>query len=191
MEWLKPYTDDAIKDLGERGTESLLAVPISFVSEHIETLEEIDMEYRELALSSGIKNWGRVPALNTNKTFIDDLAELVIEKLPSAQPRPGYVAEAFNLGPPTGTITGATGSCRTQGSTLIKLFQGSLFQGSSTPEGQDLVAEWPDLKHAPAGFAWSQARKRLLNCHTSPQINQGSKTRLDCYKQESPNLNES
>lgn len=81
--WLKPYTDDSIRYLGEqRGVRSLLAIPISFVSEHIETLEEIDMEYKELALESGIKNWGRVPALNTNTKFIDDLADAVIEALP-------------------------------------------------------------------------------------------------------------
>lgn len=61
---------------------SLLAVPISFVSEHIETLEEIDMEYRELALESGVKRWGRVPALNTNARFIEDLADAVVEALP-------------------------------------------------------------------------------------------------------------
>ena len=81
--WLKPYTDDSIRYLGEqRGVKSLLAIPISFVSEHIETLEEIDMEYRELAMESGIKNWGRVPALNTNSKFIDDLADAVVEALP-------------------------------------------------------------------------------------------------------------
>lgn len=56
----------------------------SFVSEHIETLEEIDMEYRELALESGIVNWGRVPALNCKPSFITDLADAVIEALPSA-----------------------------------------------------------------------------------------------------------
>ncbi|KAI3986413.1 hypothetical protein MKX01_037695 [Papaver californicum] len=82
VEWLKPYTDDTIIELGEKGTESLLAVPISFVSEHIETLEEIDVEYRELALKSGIKNWGRVPALGCEPTFITDLADAVIESLP-------------------------------------------------------------------------------------------------------------
>lgn len=82
VEWLKPYTDDTIIELGEKGTESLLAVPISFVSEHIETLEEIDVEYRELALKSGIKNWGRVPALDCEPTFIADLADAVIESLP-------------------------------------------------------------------------------------------------------------
>lgn len=55
VEWLQPYTDAKIKELGASGVKQLLAVPISFVSEHIETLEEIDMEYRELAIESGIK----------------------------------------------------------------------------------------------------------------------------------------
>lgn len=54
------------------------------MSEHIETLEEIDMEYRELALESGIENWGRVPALGCTSSFITDLADAVIEALPSA-----------------------------------------------------------------------------------------------------------
>ncbi|KQK02111.1 hypothetical protein BRADI_3g60407v3 [Brachypodium distachyon] len=55
-----------------------------FVSEHIETLEEIDIEYKELALESGIENWGRVPALGCTSSFISDLADAVIEALPSA-----------------------------------------------------------------------------------------------------------
>ena len=46
VEWLKPYTDATIRALGAARTPALLAVPISFVSEHIETLEEIDCEYR-------------------------------------------------------------------------------------------------------------------------------------------------
>ncbi|KAL8246305.1 hypothetical protein R6Q59_007521 [Mikania micrantha] len=82
VEWLKPYTDQTIIELGEKGVKSLLAVPISFVSEHIETLEEIDVEYKELALESGIKEWGRVPALGCEPTFIRDLADAVIESLP-------------------------------------------------------------------------------------------------------------
>ena len=56
----------------------------SFVSEHIETLEEIDMEYKELALESGVENWGRVPALGCISTFITNLVDAVIEALPSA-----------------------------------------------------------------------------------------------------------
>ena len=51
----------------------------SFVSEHIETLEEIDMEYKELALESGVENWGCVPALGCTSTFITDLADAVMK----------------------------------------------------------------------------------------------------------------
>ncbi|GJY26588.1 ferrochelatase-2, chloroplastic-like protein [Tanacetum coccineum] len=84
VQWLKPYTDEVLVELGKGGVKSLLAVPVSFVSEHIETLEEIDMEYKELALESGVENWGRVPALGCTSTFITDLADAVIEALPSA-----------------------------------------------------------------------------------------------------------
>ncbi len=72
VEWLKPYTEDAIKELAAQGVNDLLVVPISFVSEHIETLEEIDIEYREIAEEAGIHNFHRVPALNTHPVFIDE-----------------------------------------------------------------------------------------------------------------------
>jgi ferrochelatase len=81
VEWLKPYTEDAISELAAQGVQDLLVVPISFVSEHIETLEEIDMEYREIAEEAGIHNFQRVPALNTHPVFIEDLADLVVESL--------------------------------------------------------------------------------------------------------------
>lgn len=81
IEWLRPYTDDVLPSLGERGVKNLVVVPISFVSEHIETLEEIDIEYRELAEENGISNWRRCPALNTNEAFIDDMADMVMEAL--------------------------------------------------------------------------------------------------------------
>src|SRR4028119_1995335 len=81
VEWLKPYTEDALQELGAQGVEDLLVVPISFVSEHIETLQEIDIEYRELAEEAGIHNFQRVPALNTHPVFIDSLATLVVEAL--------------------------------------------------------------------------------------------------------------
>jgi ferrochelatase len=91
VDWLQPYTDTTIRDLGAKGTPALLAVPVSFVSEHIETLEEIDCEYRELAEESGIPHWGRVPALNCDPVFIADLADAVLEALPftdAMAPRP-------------------------------------------------------------------------------------------------------
>jgi ferrochelatase len=81
VEWLKPYTEDALRELAAQGVEELLVVPISFVSEHIETLQEIDIEYRELAEESGIHNFQRIPALNTHPVFIDSLATLVTEAL--------------------------------------------------------------------------------------------------------------
>ena len=55
----------------------MVVVPISFVSEHIETLQEIDIQYRELAKSFGIVNFRRVRALDTYPLFIQGLADLV------------------------------------------------------------------------------------------------------------------
>ncbi|MEP0872133.1 ferrochelatase [Trichocoleus desertorum AS-A10] len=81
VEWLKPYTEDALAELGSQGVQDLAIVPISFVSEHIETLQEIDIEYRELAEASGIHHFQRVPALDTHPGFIEDLADLVVEAL--------------------------------------------------------------------------------------------------------------
>ncbi len=83
VEWLKPYTEEAIIELGKDGVKDMVVVPISFVSEHIETLEEIDIEYREVAEESGIHNFRRVPALNTHPVFIDALADLVVDALNS------------------------------------------------------------------------------------------------------------
>ena len=83
VQWLKPYTEEMLENLGNSGVKNLIVVPVSFVSEHIETLEEIDMEYKELAYEYGIKNWRRVPALNTDQSFIDDMANLVIDALES------------------------------------------------------------------------------------------------------------
>ncbi|KAK8953118.1 hypothetical protein KSP40_PGU007806 [Platanthera guangdongensis] len=88
VQWLKPYTDEVIVELGQKGVTSLLAVPVSFVSEHIETLEEIDIEYKHLALESGITNWGRVPALGCTTSFISDLADAVVDAIPSASAIP-------------------------------------------------------------------------------------------------------
>ncbi|KGG16433.1 MULTISPECIES: ferrochelatase [unclassified Prochlorococcus] len=76
-EWLQPYTEDVLQKLGSEGIKELVVVPISFVSEHIETLQEIDIEYREIAIKNGISNFRRVKALDTNPLFINGLADLV------------------------------------------------------------------------------------------------------------------
>ena len=81
VEWLQPYTEDALRELGEQGITELVVVPISFVSEHIETLEEIDIEYREIATEVGVRHFRRVPALDTDPVFIRGLADLVQEAI--------------------------------------------------------------------------------------------------------------
>ena len=78
---MKPYTEEVLADLGRSNVNDLIVVPISFVGEHIETLQEIDIEYKEIAEKAGIKNFRRVKALNTHPTFIEGLSDLVISCL--------------------------------------------------------------------------------------------------------------
>ncbi|HIK34492.1 MAG TPA: ferrochelatase [Thermosynechococcus sp. M98_K2018_005] len=86
VEWLQPYTEDVIPELAAQGVKTLVIVPISFISEHIETLQEIDIEYREIAEEAGIEVFRRVPALNDHSGFISALAQLVKDAL-AAPPR--------------------------------------------------------------------------------------------------------
>lgn len=99
VEWLRPYTDDVLNDLGKvKKVKNLVVVPISFVSEHIETLEEIDMEYREVAEEAGIVNWRRAPALNTDPLFIEDLSDMVKTALEEPAQSVTEVCVANNCG---------------------------------------------------------------------------------------------
>jgi len=76
LEWLAPSTDDEIRRAGRDGV-ALVVVPIAFVSEHSETLVELDIEYRQLAEDCGVPRYERVPALGTDAGFIDALAAMV------------------------------------------------------------------------------------------------------------------
>ncbi len=78
VEWLAPSTDDLIVDLAKKGVKELVVVPISFVSDHIETLYEIDILYKDLASENGII-LNRVDSLNTSPKFIDALKDLVLK----------------------------------------------------------------------------------------------------------------
>jgi ferrochelatase len=80
VKWLEPDTRDVMRDLSAQGCGDVLIVPVSFVSDHIETLYEIDMEYGEHARSLGIGTFHRSPSLNTSPVFIDCLADVVREK---------------------------------------------------------------------------------------------------------------
>jgi ferrochelatase len=81
VQWLQPYTDRMIQQLGREGVDHVLAIPISFVSEHIETLYEIDLLYKEMARDAGISDFRRAPAPNIHPVFVQALAGLVQERL--------------------------------------------------------------------------------------------------------------
>lgn len=80
VEWLAPSTPDKIQELGSKGFKNILMVPISFVSDHVETLYEINMQYRDLAADIGIR-LEMTESLNTDPAFIESLRELVLQAL--------------------------------------------------------------------------------------------------------------
>ena len=76
LRWIGPATEAEIRRAGAEG-RALVVVPIAFVSEHSETLVELDVEYGELAAAAGVAGYRRVPALGTQSHFIAGLADLV------------------------------------------------------------------------------------------------------------------
>jgi ferrochelatase len=76
-QWLTPATDHTLRRLGKEGVTDLLVVPISFVSDHVETLYEIDILFAEIANKAGIKTFRRAPSLNSRPSFIGALATLI------------------------------------------------------------------------------------------------------------------
>ena len=79
LKWIGPSTEDIIVENSKIGKHIVL-VPIAFVSEHSETLVELDIEYKELADKNGCKNYTRVPALGTNENYIKAMSNLIIKK---------------------------------------------------------------------------------------------------------------
>ena len=79
LKWIGPSTEDIIIENSKIGKHIVL-VPIAFVSEHSETLVELDIEYKEIADANGCKNYTRVPALGINENFIKAMTELIIKK---------------------------------------------------------------------------------------------------------------
>ena len=75
--WLRPSMHETIKRLAAEGRKHVLVVPISFVSDHVETLHEIQIEHREQARGLGIGDFRMVPGLNDSPAFIEALAGLV------------------------------------------------------------------------------------------------------------------
>jgi len=85
VKWIEPFTDEEIIQLSKKGIKKLAVIPVAFVSEHSETLYELDIEYKSLAIKRGIESYVRIPTLKSHPTFITALKNIVqeAEKSPS------------------------------------------------------------------------------------------------------------
>jgi ferrochelatase len=72
---------ETVKRLAAGGRKHLLVVPVSFVSDHVETLHELDIEHREQARALGIEDYRVTPGLNDSPRFIQALSALVRARL--------------------------------------------------------------------------------------------------------------
>lgn len=81
VKWLTPATDTMIEDLANAGKKHLLIIPISFVSDHVETSFELDIEYRHVADQFNIENYIVMEGLNDSKLFIEALYQETIKVL--------------------------------------------------------------------------------------------------------------
>ena len=80
LKWIGPSTDDEIRQAGADGV-GVIVSPIAFVSEHVETLVELDHEYAALAREVGVAPYLRAPALGVDGAFIAMLADAVAQSL--------------------------------------------------------------------------------------------------------------
>jgi ferrochelatase len=107
LPWLKPSTQDTLTSLGARGQKDVLVVPIAFTSDHIETLFEIDIEYKEVAEEAGVSNFRRTESLNASPTLIQTQADLVASMLNPVEGEgknhysPQYPLQCVNCANPT------------------------------------------------------------------------------------------
>ena len=77
VEWIGPSTGEMIDSLAEKNHKNLLIWSISFVSDHVETLNELNIKYRQTAAQRGIEEYHMVPSLNDDSAFFTVLADLV------------------------------------------------------------------------------------------------------------------
>ena len=78
LKWIGPSTENVIKEEAKKN-KILIVVPVAFVSEHSETLVELDIEYKKLAGENGSKEYIRVPAVTTNQDFINSLKSSILK----------------------------------------------------------------------------------------------------------------
>jgi ferrochelatase len=80
QKWLTPSTPDTIDELAKKGEKLMLAIPIAFASDHLETLFEVGIEFKHLAEQAGVEQFEVTEGLNYSEKFIDALAQLVFQK---------------------------------------------------------------------------------------------------------------
>ena len=85
LKWLEPATEAEIRRAGDEG-KGVIVVPVAFVSEHSETLVELDIEYARLARESGVPHYLRAATVRTAVPFIEGLAKLVLEAMAANAP---------------------------------------------------------------------------------------------------------
>jgi ferrochelatase len=78
LKWIGPSTEVIIKEEAKKN-KVIIVVPVAFVSEHSETLVELDIEYKKLAVENGCKDYLRVPAVTANQDFINSLKSSILE----------------------------------------------------------------------------------------------------------------
>jgi ferrochelatase len=82
VEWLGPPTSGVLAELGRRREKQVLVVPLAFVTDHVETLQEIDQLFAGQAREAGIEHFRRTPGLNDRPTFLRALADLIVSARP-------------------------------------------------------------------------------------------------------------
>jgi ferrochelatase len=98
LKWIGPATDEEIRRAGAQGMGVIVA-PIAFVSDHSETLVELDMDYSKLARESGVPHYLRAAVVGASEAFIEALAELVADARPGETVRGGALClEALRCG---------------------------------------------------------------------------------------------
>src|SRR5690606_1213472 len=80
-EWLTPSTPDKLRELAEQGVKDVLIVPVAFVTDHIETAYELDVQIRQEAEEEGFRQYEVTSCLNCHPLFIDALGEATVAQL--------------------------------------------------------------------------------------------------------------
>lgn len=101
LQWLKPSTEDMLSALASRGIKKILVIPVAFVGDHIESLCEIDIEYRHAAVKLGIEDFRMTKAIESHPRFIEALADsvedIVKEGYQEIRKSEGRISEEQNI----------------------------------------------------------------------------------------------